>query len=95
MQHTAAELEEMFGVTNEQLETWEEGLSKGVLPGEPAGPVLVGRPLLLGEEMRSVTYKDTATVIEVMDRRAESLGLSRSSYLRNLVRKDLANAEVA
>lgn len=92
---TAAELEELFGYSEEDIERMAAPWEAGEVPGEPAGSVLVGRPLLLGEEMRSITYKDTATIIEVMDRRAESLGLSRSSYLRNLVRKDLANADVA
>lgn len=92
MKKTDKELEEEFGVTAEQLEEWDAAFARGEMIGEPVGDVIVGRPLLFGEEMKVVTYKDTASKIAEMDKRAASLELSRSDYLRGLVRKDLASA---
>jgi hypothetical protein len=51
--------------------------------------ILRGRPLMLGEELKSITYKDTVSEIAAMDERAASLAMSRSDYLRHLVRQDL------
>ena len=39
-----------------------------------------------------VGYKEVPETVEAIDRRAGSLGMTRSDYLRNLVRKDLASA---
>ena len=52
----------------------------------------MGRPALYGQSMQSITYRDTAEEVALMDRRAESLSMSRSDYLRYLVRADLATA---
>ena len=41
---TAKELEEMFGVTAEQLDEWEKEAAQGILPGEQVGEIIVGRP---------------------------------------------------
>lgn len=92
MKKTAEELEREFGVTAEQIEEWDAAFTRGEMIGEPVGEIIVGRPLLFGEEMKVVTYKDTASKIAEMDDRAASLDLSRSDYLRGLVRRDLASA---
>ena len=39
--------------------------------------------------MKSITYRDTEAEVRRMDERAKSLSMSRSDYLRYLVRKDL------
>ena len=54
-----------------------------------------GRPLKFGEHLRLVGFKETEQKIERMDKRADSLGMKRSDYLRWLVDKDLAAADVA
>lgn len=51
--------------------------------------VLIGRPCVYGERMKSITYRDTEDEVRRMDERAKSLSMSRSDYLRYLVRKDL------
>ena len=86
---TAKELEEMFGVTAEQLDEWEKEAAQGILPGEQ---IIVGRPLKFGEPLQFVGFKDTPQKVAAMDERASKLGMSRSDYLRSLVRKDLASA---
>lgn len=40
-------------------------------------------------------FKETEQKIERMDKRADSLGMKRSDYLRWLVDKDLASVDVA
>ena len=83
------ELEALFGVSAEQIVEWDDMAVRGELPGDPSGEIIVGRPLKFGEELKSVTYKDTVQRIKAMDKRAASMGLSRSDYLRYLVRRDL------
>ncbi|MDO4849446.1 MAG: toxin-antitoxin system antitoxin subunit [Coriobacteriia bacterium] len=89
---SAEEIEERFGVTAEQLEQWEEDACKAIFHGEPSGPVVTGpgRPMMFGEEMRQVGFKEPLSRVALIDARAEQLGLRRSDYLRDLVEKDLA-----
>lgn len=94
MKKSAKELEDLFGVTAEQIEEWDEMMVGGELPGEPVGEVMVGRPLLFGVELKSVGFKETEEKIVAIDKRADSLGMKRSDYLRWLVDKDLASAAV-
>ena len=78
-----------YAVTDEQMEELADAFERGEWPkGESR--IVRGRPLMLGEKMKSVTYKDTETEIALMDQRAATLGMSRSDYLRHLVRQDLA-----
>ena len=85
------EIEDYFGVTQEQIEEWDDMLVRGEIPGVSVGEVVVGRPLKFGEHLRLVGFKET----ERMDKRADSLGMKRSDYLRWLVDKDLASVDVA
>jgi hypothetical protein len=88
----AEKLEKKFGVTSEQLSAWEQEATCGKLPGEPVGKVIVGRPLKFGEPLEFVGFKETSREVAAMDKRASQLGMSRSDYLRSLVREDLARA---
>jgi hypothetical protein len=89
----AKELEARFRVTNEQIETWAAGCEQGIYPGKGVGKIIIGRPFLFGEELKPVTFKETKQKIAAIDRKAASLGQSRSDYLRNLVDKDLSYQE--
>lgn len=89
------ELEDYFGITHEQIEEWDNMLVRGEIPGVPVGEVIVGRPLKFGEHLKLVGFKETEQKIERMDKRADSLGMKRSDYLRWLVDRDLAAAGVA
>lgn len=86
---TTKEIEEKFGVTEEQLDAWEKDASEGVLHGEPRGEVLVGRPLMFGEPTRQVGFKEPLGKVKAIDQRANMLGMKRSDYLRSLVDADL------
>ena len=91
---SAKEVQEKFGITVEELDTWEKDAARGILHGEPRGEVIVGRPLMFGEEMKQVGFKEPLRKIEAMDRRARQLGMKRSDYLRHLVDEDLASAGI-
>lgn len=86
------EINKKFGVTDEQIEEWAEACERGEYPGKPTGEILVGRPLMFGEEMKPVTFKETTSKIAQINARAADLDMSRSDYLRFLVDKDLASA---
>ena len=94
---TPEQLEEMFGVTSEQIKQWDIDASNGILPGEAAGPVEYGpgRPLMFDEEMKQVGFKEPPRVIALIDARAAELGMKRSEYLRHLVAEDLKQAGIA
>lgn len=78
-------------LTDDMLDRMAEACERGEYPGEPTGEIVVGRPLLFGEEMKPVTFKATASKIAAINARAAELDMSRSDYLRFLVDKDLAS----
>lgn len=89
---TSSEVEEVFGITSNQLDDWERDAATGILHGAPRGDVVTGRPLMFGEETRQVGFREPVSKIEAIDRRASQLGMGRSDYLRHLVDSDLAAA---
>ncbi|MBO4364883.1 MAG: hypothetical protein J5804_01155 [Eggerthellaceae bacterium] len=91
MAMTTAEIQKKYGIDPAQLDEIEKKASLGELPGEP-GRLSVGRPLKFGQALKMVGYKELPETIEAIDKRASSLGMTRSDYLRDLVRQDLARA---
>ena len=84
-----------FGVTSDQLDAWEEDASNGILHGEPHGKVIKGRPLLFGQRMQQVGFREPSQKVAAIDERAKQLGMRRSDYLRFLVDEDLKLAGLA
>lgn len=78
-------------VSDEQLEALAEMFERGEWP-EGQTRILRGRPLKLGEELASVTFKIPRRELTEVDARAQNEGISRSDYLRRLVDRDLALA---
>lgn len=77
--------------SDEQLEALAEMFESGEWPaGETR--IVRGRPLKLGEELTSVTFKIPRRELTEMDARAKDEGISRSDYLRRLVACDLMTA---
>ena len=74
---TSKEIEAEFGIPAEQLGQWADDAERGVYHGEPRGEVVRGRPLLFGEETRQVGFKEPLGKVELIDRRAEQLGVGR------------------
>mgnify|MGYP006975010511 CR=1 FL=1 len=95
MTRSAEELEQIFDVTSEQIQQWDEILVHGEIPGKSAGDVIRGRPLKFGEPMKTIVFKEPEGRIAAIDSRAEDLGMRRSDYLRWLIDRDLATAGVA
>ena len=89
------EIEAEFGIPAEQLGKWADDAEKGIYHGERRGGVVRGRPLLFGEETRQVGFKEPLSRVELIDRRAEQLGMKRSDYLRHLVDQDLSLAGIS
>lgn len=86
------ELMEKYGVSESEIAEMEASADSYDRDEWPEGSVhVMGRPFLYGERMKSVTYRDTAEEVSRMDDRAASLDMSRSDYLRYLVRRDLAS----
>ncbi|MBQ9067986.1 MAG: hypothetical protein IJ131_02840 [Eggerthellaceae bacterium] len=91
MTMTATDIKKKYGISAQMLDEIDARAANGELPGEP-GPVSVGRPLKFGTSLKMVGYKEVPETVEAIDRRADSLGMTRSDYLRSLVRQDLAHA---
>ena len=69
---TDKEIEEMFGLTREDIEELAAPWEAGEIPGVPVGEVIVGRPLKFGEHLKLVGFKETEQKIERMDKRADT-----------------------
>lgn len=91
---TSKEIETKYGMTAAELDTLSRDAEKGVLHGE-VRETLAGRPLMFGEEMKQVGFKEPVKKVEAIDTRAKQLGMKRSDYLRHLVDKDLRMAGIA
>ena len=87
---TAEELVRDYGFTQEDVDSMMDSIEyydRGEWP--PGKVVYVGRPPFFEERMKSVTFRDTETTIMLMDAKASSMNMTRSEYLRYLVRKDI------
>lgn len=87
---TPEELEKLFHITADDIERFSLPWEAGEVEGIAAGPIIVGRPLKFGEELRPIGFKETPRKIDAIDKRATALGMKRSDYLRWLVDKDLS-----
>ena len=89
----AAELEELFGITRERITELDAMMCAGELPGIQLGPVVMERPQMYDEHTSTVSFKETDSKINLVNQRAERLGMKRSEYLRTLIDRDLTTAE--
>jgi hypothetical protein len=83
-------INEKSGVTNEQLDAWAEQFERGEWPGTKT--VLLGRPRLANEELRTVTFKLPVSKIMTLDERATARGCTRSEELREAIDEYLLRA---
>jgi hypothetical protein len=84
------ELETTFGVTAEQLDDLAVPFERGEWP--EVKTVILGRPRLADEELKTVTFKMPLRTVAAVDRLAADCGESRSDFLRGLVEETLASA---
>lgn len=88
---TAKELEQRFGVSADEIAKIDEDATNGVLQGRVVKTVTgPGRPPLSDEPLQQLTFKEPASIVRAVDKRAKELGMRRSDYLRQLVENDLA-----
>ncbi|MCL2757475.1 MAG: hypothetical protein FWD43_05300 [Coriobacteriia bacterium] len=78
-------------LTDEMIERIAGAFESGEWLGTESR-IVQGRPLMLREELQSVTFKAPIRKIAALDRKAANLEMSRSDYLRRLLDEDLATA---
>lgn len=91
---TSEELKAKYGMPAAEVEALAADAENGILHGE-VREVVMGRPLMFGEEMRQVSFKEPVRKVAAINARAEQLGMKRSDYLRHLVDEDLKLAGIA
>lgn len=90
---TSKELEEKYGMAVAELDALSKDAENGIFHGE-VREVVVGRPLMFGEQMKQVGFKEPVRKVQAIEARAEQLGMKRSDYLRYLVDEDLKLAGI-
>jgi len=76
--------DEMF---DEMAKKYEDGTWGGKL-----GKLVVGRPSLADEEVKSVSFRLPVSKIAIMDARAAARGETRSEFLREIIEVELVKA---
>ncbi len=84
------ELNNLLNATEEELDAQAEEYETDTWNASSLGKVTAGRPPLFNEAMMTVTFKEPKDKIAAIDKRATSLHMSRSEYLRWVTNKDLA-----
>lgn len=79
------DLNEMFGVTEEQLDGWAEQYEQQTWDASHLGKPIIGRPSISDEEVRPVTFRLPVSAIQALDKQAQANGRTRSDELRAMV----------
>lgn len=87
-----AKLNEMFEVTEKQLNQWSEEYETDAVSSGDFGKVMLGRPRICDDKLVSVTFKVSPSSLAAFDACARKRGESRSEALRNAVDRYLATA---
>jgi len=78
-------------ITNEMLDEMAKKYEDGTWGGK-LGKLVVGRPSLADEEVKSVSFRLPVSKIAVMDARAEAKGKTRSEFIRETIESELVKA---
>lgn len=84
------ELNKKFGLSDGEMERRAAEYESGNWDVTQHGKIHVGRPTKFSEPMESITFREPASVIISIERRAEQKGFTKSEYIRELIRQDLA-----
>jgi hypothetical protein len=76
--------DEMF---DEMAKKYEDGTWGGKL-----GKLVVGRPSLADEDVKSVSFRLPISKIAMMDARAAAKGKTRSEFLRSMIEEELSKS---
>ena len=78
-------------LTDEMLDEMAKKYEDGTWCGK-MGKLVVGRPSLAEEDVKSVSFRLPVSKIAAMDARASAKGETRSEFLRDMVEAELAKA---
>ena len=78
-------------ITEEMLDEMAKKYEDGTWGGK-LGKLVVGRPSLADEEVKSVSFRLPVSKIAVMDARAEAKGKTRSEFIRETIESELVKA---
>ena len=78
-------------ITDEMLDEMAKKYEDGTWGGK-LGKLVVGRPSLADEEVKSVSFRLPVSKIAVMDARAEAKGKTRSEFIRETIESELVKA---
>jgi hypothetical protein len=77
-------LNDMFGVTDEQLDAEAREYEEGTWDA-PMGRIVMGRPSIANEEIRLITVRLPLSKVRALEKRATDTGSTRSQVLREAV----------
>ena len=86
------DLAKTYGLSDDEIEALSADGDAYASGDWPSGVTRVGRPRKFDEEQTFIGFRDTVAVRAAIDMKAAAAGMSRSDYLRDLVRRDLASA---
>ncbi|MEG1561887.1 MAG: ribbon-helix-helix domain-containing protein [Raoultibacter sp.] len=86
------EMNKKLGVSEQQLDAWAQEYDNDTWDSTHLGKVVMGRPLMFGVRMKTVTFKLPEENITALDALANTRGESRSDCLRALVNRALVGA---
>jgi len=78
-------------ITDEMLDKMAKKYEDGTWGGK-LGKLVVGRPSLADEEVKSVSFRLPVSKIAVIDARAEAKGKTRSEFIRETIESELVKA---
>jgi hypothetical protein len=79
-------------LTEEMIEELAAAYESGNWPGVATGEIVMGRPRLADEEVKTVTFKLPVSKIVALDKKAKSRAATRSDALREAVDGYLSHA---
>lgn len=84
------EMNKLLGKTEEELDRIADAFENDEVDFSEFTVVKRGRPTLFSESMESITIRVPKSVIVKIEQRAEQKGFTKSEYIRELIRDDLA-----
>ena len=82
---TESGLELTDELLDEMAKKYEDGTWTGKL-----GKIVVGRPSLADEDVKSVSFRLPVSKISIIDSRALAKGITRSEYIREIIEAEIA-----
>lgn len=84
------ELNALIGMDEDEMDARAAAYEDDSWDSSHMGKVTMGRPPLYGEPLKSISFREAASKVAAMDKRAASLSMTRSDYIRSLIDRDLA-----